>query len=77
MSVVDLVLIVLALVFALSGFRQGVIVSAASFVGFFGGAVVGAQLSGPVSEELATSSVTRVFVAISAPWRGSIRTRRR
>ena len=72
MSVVDLVLIGLALVFALSGFRQGVIVSVASFVGFFGGAVVGAQLSGPVSEELATSSVTRVFVALVVVLAGAL-----
>ena len=72
MSLVDLVLIVLALVFALSGFRQGVIVSAASFVGFFGGAVVGAQLSGPVSEDLATSSVTRVFVALVVVLAGAL-----
>ena len=72
MSYVDLALIVLALVFALSGFRQGVIVSAASFVGFFGGAVVGAQLSGPVSEELATSSVTRVFVALVVVLAGAL-----
>jgi S1-C subfamily serine protease len=71
-SIVDLVLIVLALVFALSGFRQGVIVSATSFVGFFGGAVVGAQLSGPVSEELATSSITRVFVALVVVLAGAL-----
>jgi S1-C subfamily serine protease len=71
-SPVDLALIALALVFALSGFRQGVIVSAASFVGFFGGAVLGAQLSGPVSEELATSSVTRVFVALVVVLAGAL-----
>jgi S1-C subfamily serine protease len=71
-SPVDLALIVLALVFALSGFRQGVIVSAASFVGFFGGAVIGAQLSGPVSEELASSSVTRVFVALVVVLAGAL-----
>jgi len=64
MSFVDVALIVLALVFALSGFRQGLIVSATSFVGFFGGAVLGAQLSGPVADEIADSSVTRVFVAL-------------
>jgi S1-C subfamily serine protease len=71
-SYVDLALIVLALVFAMSGFRQGVIVSAASFVGFFGGAVIGAQLSGPVSEKLATSSVTRVFVALVVVLAGAL-----
>ncbi len=64
MSVVDLVLIVLALVFALSGFRQGVIVSATSFFGFFGGAVLGAQLSEPVADRFDGTAATRVFVAL-------------
>ena len=49
MSVVDVLLIVLALVFALSGFRQGLLVSSTSILGFLGGAVIGAQLSGPVT----------------------------
>jgi S1-C subfamily serine protease len=71
-SVVDLVLIALALLFALSGFRQGVIVSVASFVGFFGGAVVGAQLSGPIAEQLAESSVSRVFVALVVVLAGAL-----
>ena len=64
MSIVDLVLIGLALVFAFSGFRQGVIVSATSFFGFFGGAVLGAQLSGPVADRLDGTATTRVFAAL-------------
>jgi S1-C subfamily serine protease len=64
MSIVDLVLIGLALAFAFSGFRQGVIVSATSFLGFFGGAVLGAQLSGPVADRLDGAATTRVFVAL-------------
>jgi S1-C subfamily serine protease len=72
MSFVDLALIVLALVFALSGFRQGLIISAASFVGFFGGAVLGAQLSGPLADDLAGSSVTRVFVALVVVLAGAL-----
>jgi S1-C subfamily serine protease len=71
-SFVDLALIALALVFALSGFRQGLIVSAASFVGFFGGAVVGAQLSGPLADDIADSSVTRVFVALVVVLAGAL-----
>jgi S1-C subfamily serine protease len=71
-SIVDLVLIALALLFALSGFRQGLIVSVASFVGFFGGAVLGAQLSGPISAELAESSVSRVFVALVVVLAGAL-----
>ncbi|WP_299955261.1 MarP family serine protease [uncultured Modestobacter sp.] len=72
MSAVDVALIVLALLFALSGFRQGVIVSATSFVGFFGGAVLGAQLSGPIADDLADSSVTRVFVALVVVLAGAL-----
>jgi S1-C subfamily serine protease len=64
MSVVDLVLIGLALVFAFSGFRQGVIVSATSFFGFFGGAVLGAQLSEPVADRFDGTATPRVFVAL-------------
>jgi S1-C subfamily serine protease len=64
MSIVDLVLIGLALVFAFSGFRQGVIVSATSFFGFFGGAVLGAQLSRPVADRLDGTATTRVFAAL-------------
>ena len=64
MSIVDLVLIGLALVFALSGFRQGVIVSATSFFGFFGGAVLGAQLSRPVADRIDGTATTQVFAAL-------------
>jgi S1-C subfamily serine protease len=69
---VDWALIALALLFALSGFRQGLIVSVASFVGFFGGAVLGAQLSGPVADDLADSSVSRVFVALVVVLAGAL-----
>jgi S1-C subfamily serine protease len=71
-SIVDLILIALALLFAFSGFRQGLIVSAASFLGFFGGAVLGAQLSGPVADRVDGSSVTRVFVALVVVLAGAL-----
>jgi len=71
-SFVDLALIALALLFALSGFRQGLIVSAASFVGFFGGAVAGAQLSGPVADQVSGSSLARVFVALVVVLAGAL-----
>src|SRR5688500_19879384 len=64
MSVVDLVLIALALLFARSGFRRGLLVSATSIVGFVVGAVLGAQLSGLVADRIDGSSVTRVFAAL-------------
>jgi S1-C subfamily serine protease len=71
-SLVDVVLIVLALVFALSGFRQGLLVSATSILGFLGGAVLGAQLSGPVAERIDGSSVTRVFAALVVVLAGAL-----
>ena len=72
MSVVDVVLIGLALVFALSGFRQGLLVSATSFFGFLGGAVLGAQLAEPVAERIDGSSVTRVFAALVVVLAGAL-----
>jgi S1-C subfamily serine protease len=71
-SVVDLVLIALALLFALSGFRQGLLVSSTSILGFLGGAVIGAQLSGPVADRIDGSSVTRVFAALVVVLAGAL-----
>ncbi|MGY1608262.1 MULTISPECIES: MarP family serine protease [unclassified Geodermatophilus] len=72
MSLVDVVLIGLALVFAYSGFRQGLLVSATSFLGFLGGAVLGAQLSGPVADRLDSTPVTRVFAALVVVLAGAL-----
>jgi S1-C subfamily serine protease len=71
-SLVDVVVIVLALAFAFSGFRQGLLVSAASFLGFFGGAVVGAQLSGAVADSVDASPVARVFAALVVVLAGAL-----
>jgi S1-C subfamily serine protease len=71
-SFVDLVLIALALLFALSGFRQGLLVSATSIVGFLGGAVLGAQLSRSVADRIDGSSVTRVFAALVVVLAGAL-----
>jgi len=71
-SVVDLVLIALALLFALSGFRRGLLVSATSIVGFVVGAVLGAQLSGPVADRIDGSNITRVFAALVVVLAGAL-----
>jgi S1-C subfamily serine protease len=71
-SAVDLVLIALAVLFALSGFRQGLLVSSTSILGFLGGAVLGAQLSGPVADRIDGSSVTRVFAALVVVLAGAL-----
>src|SRR3954462_9861768 len=72
MSFVDLALIALALLFALSGFRQGLVVSATSILGFLAGAVLGAQLSGPVADRVDGSNVTRVFAALVVVLAGAL-----
>jgi len=44
-DLLDIVLLVAAAVFALSGYRQGLVVGALSFAGFLGGGVLGARLA--------------------------------
>ncbi|HEY8474285.1 MAG TPA: MarP family serine protease [Natronosporangium sp.] len=65
MSVVDLILIALMVLFAVSGYRQGFVVGALSFVGFFGGALLGLQV-GPLLAREVNSDGTRVVVALVA-----------
>lgn len=60
---VDLVLIVLMVLFAISGYRQGFVVGIFSFAGFFGGALLGLQL-GPVLAQQVTGDGVRVMVSL-------------
>ena len=62
-SVVDLILIVLIVMFALNGYRQGFLVGALSFVGFFGGALLGLQLA-PFLIERVDSPFGRVVLSL-------------
>jgi S1-C subfamily serine protease len=62
-SVVDLILLVLIVIFAINGYRQGFVIGLLSFVGFFGGAALGLQL-GPVLANHFTSEVTRLIVSL-------------
>src|SRR5512139_4018049 len=51
--------------FGLNGYRQGFLVGALSFFGFFGGALVGLQLAPLVVERL-DQAITRVIVSLLA-----------
>lgn len=62
---VDVILIVLIIMFALNGYRQGFLVGALSFVGFFGGALVGLQLA-PLVVGRIESPLARVVVSLLA-----------
>jgi S1-C subfamily serine protease len=62
---VDVVIILLMLVFAVSGYRQGFVVGALSFAGFFGGALIGLQV-GPMLGEQFADEALRVVVSLIA-----------
>jgi S1-C subfamily serine protease len=62
-SIIDLVLIALMLLFAVSGYRQGFVVGVMSFAGFFGGALLGLQIA-PFLARQVDSDGSRVVVAL-------------
>jgi S1-C subfamily serine protease len=62
-SIIDLVLIALMLLFAISGYRQGFVVGVMSFVGFFGGALLGLQIAPALARQV-NSDGSRVVVAL-------------
>jgi S1-C subfamily serine protease len=62
---VDVVLILLMLVFAISGYRQGFVVGAMSFAGFFGGALIGLQIGPLIGQQFADEAL-RVVVSLVA-----------
>lgn len=64
MTFIDIALLIIAILFAVSGFRQGFITSVMSFVGFFGGAALGAQFANPIAKWFA-SSASQVVSAIT------------
>jgi S1-C subfamily serine protease len=68
MDVLDVVLIVVCLGFAISGYRQGFLIGVLSFLGFIGGGVVGAKVAPALHDALglgnaALFGLLTVFVA--------------
>ena len=63
--VVDVILILLMLVFAISGYRQGFVIGALSFGGFFSGALIGLQV-GPLIANQFSDGAIRVVVSLVA-----------
>lgn len=62
---VDGILILLMLIFAISGYRQGFVVGALSFGGFFSGALIGLQV-GPLIAEQFTDAAMRIVASLIA-----------
>jgi uncharacterized membrane protein required for colicin V production len=63
--VVDGILILLMLVFAISGYRQGFVIGALSFGGFFSGALIGLQIGPLIANNFADGAI-RVVVSLVA-----------
>ncbi|THV27663.1 MarP family serine protease [Glycomyces paridis] len=60
---VDVVIVLLALLFAINGYREGFIASATTFLGFLGGALLGAQLA-PFAADFYTAALTKLIVSL-------------
>jgi S1-C subfamily serine protease len=63
-SFVDVVLVVLAIGFAVNGYRQGFVVGVLSFVGFIGGALIGLQLAPTIATHFDTPAA-RVVASLA------------
>ena len=63
-DLLDLILIALAAAFAVAGYRQGFIIGVLSFVGFLGGAAVGAVFSPAIARALVSGPAGQALVAI-------------
>ena len=63
-SVVDIVVVVLAILFAINGYRQGFVVGILSFIGFIGGALIGLQLT-PYTADRFDAPSMRVIVSLA------------
>ena len=63
-DLLDLALIVVAAAFAVSGYRQGFIVGSLSFIGFVGGAVLGAEFGPAVARAIVGGQTQQDVVAV-------------
>ena len=53
MNLLDIIIILAAIAYGIGGFRNGAVVGLFSMIGFFGGAIIGAQLAQPLGSRLA------------------------
>lgn len=63
-DLLDLALIVVAAAFAVSGYRQGFIVGSLSFIGFVGGAVLGAEFGPAIARAIVGGQTQQDVVAV-------------
>lgn len=53
MNVLDIIIVLAAIAYGIGGFRNGAVVGLLSMIGFFGGAIIGAQLAAPIGSRVA------------------------
>ena len=63
-DLLDLILIGLVIAFGISGYRQGFIIGAMSFVGFVGGAVLGVFIAPPIAKAVVDGDTPQALLAI-------------
>ena len=63
-DLLDLILIGLVIAFAISGYRQGFIIGAFSFLGFVGGAVLGVFIAPPIAHAIVEGPTEQALLAI-------------
>jgi S1-C subfamily serine protease len=63
-DLLDLALVVIAAAFAVSGYRQGFVVGTMSFIGFVGGAVLGAEFGPAISRAIVGGQTQQGVVAV-------------
>ncbi|MEV0407498.1 MarP family serine protease [Actinoallomurus sp. NPDC050550] len=62
--ILDLILLVLVVLFAISGYRQGFIVGVLSFVGFVGGVVLGMLIAPPLVKAVVDGAAQQALLAV-------------
>src|SRR5512142_3083247 len=63
-DVLDLILIVVVAAFAVSGYRQGFIVGVLSFLGFVGGALLGAEFGPSIARAIVGGQTQQDVIAV-------------
>ncbi|MFI7153852.1 MarP family serine protease [Nonomuraea sp. NPDC050022] len=63
-DLLDIVLVALVIAFGFSGYRQGFVVGAASFIGFIGGVVFGINLAPPIAGAVVDGDVPQLLLAL-------------
>jgi S1-C subfamily serine protease len=63
-DLLDLILLVLAAAFAVSGYRQGFIIGALSFIGFLIGAAIGALLAPRIASAITSNTAQQALIAV-------------